>query len=178
MVFEVLFPSPPTPPHFIFLSRYTPPRRPNCFHPAPPGGETILASSHGRKMAVGCHAWGKVFGLRAETGLSWVSAEALENVQNRLKARCEIVLTLQGTAAAFGWGGGRFSAAATAGARVCHRPSKRQLEAPERLAPTPCPAHPAAHRAEARGPLRWVLAPCEPRAWVELRRQAQPTARL
>lgn len=52
------------------------------------------------KMAVRCHAWRQVFDLRAEKGLSLVSAVAAENVKDRFKTQSEIVLILQGTAAA------------------------------------------------------------------------------
>lgn len=83
-------------PLFIFLSRYTRPRRPNRF----PLQRPSLRGDMACKMAVRCHAWRQVFDLRAETGLSSVSAVTTENVQYLFKTQSEIVLILQGTAAA------------------------------------------------------------------------------
>lgn len=83
-------------PLLIFLSCYTQPRRPNRF----PLQRPSLRGDMACKMAVRCHAWRQVFDLRAETGLSLVSAIAAENVQDRFKTQSEIVLILQVTAAA------------------------------------------------------------------------------
>lgn len=53
--------------------------------PLPPG--TILARGRGYKMAVRCQTWGKVFDLRAETGLSSVSDVVVGNVQDRFETK-------------------------------------------------------------------------------------------
>lgn len=52
---------------------------------APP--ESVLARGCGYKMAVRCQAWGKVFDLREETGLSSASDVVVGNVQDRFKTR-------------------------------------------------------------------------------------------
>lgn len=75
----------------LSLSLFFPVHHPFALHRAPSFGplppETILARRRGYKMAVRCQAWGKVFDLRAETGLSPVSGVAAGNVQDRFKTR-------------------------------------------------------------------------------------------
>lgn len=94
-------------------------------------------------MAVRCHAWRQVFDLKAETGLSSVSAVAAENVQDRFKTQSEIVLILQGTEAALA-GEELPSPRRPPRAGVCRRLNKRQLQVLEGFVPTPYPVHPAA----------------------------------
>lgn len=167
-------------PPFIFLSRYTPPRRPNRFSPHP--AETILARRHGCKMAVRCHAWGKVSDLRAGIGLSSVSTEAVENVAGSVPGSGRDYFNLAGNSGCLGRRGGPLSAAATTATSLSPTEQTTAWRSVSGLCPAPALRipHPAFQPLESGTP-PWgggCLAPCELRAWVEPQREAQPIAGL